>query len=245
MDTARSIPKTTFYAALARAKKSLFAHPVQLAAKATHSLAVRYDPDLGVHELHTTFASRFIDQLQDASGLGLEDCCFLALAHESGHIELNQLCVERRIDPADPDAQIEILSREGPKIGSRFDAQCHKESAIEAFCDAKLAAAITTHFPSIAPDLLKNIRDMRRDDSKKPHRFGDDYLTYPIFEKMIADGKIIDGWSAARLAYEDSLRSMSPLTNAWLSIKRPTLEKIQEWKQSRKPPEDRANKPHL
>lgn len=249
--------QSVFEKALKKAAESFLSLPIRPVYKTSYSLAVRYNSRQNRHEIHTNLNCEFVGNLQSQSGLPMEDCWFLALAHEAGHIELNQRCIDAQSDPADPNAQLRAIGL--PLKGIKdllLIAQCHKESAIEAYCDAKMAQAVFDFFPDQSLRLLEIIASIRQSESEKPKRFGDDYFTYPALAKALSDGAPIDPRQAASLAFMRSRQSISISKEVWLITKRSAYdsfasakdfgaEKISSWRarRTRSPANDKEKPP--
>ena len=213
-----------FEAALTRARTAFHLHKALPIYDTDQSLAIRYNAKNNTHEIHTTLNISFVHRICEKTGIEIEDACFLALAHEAGHLELNQLCIDAEANPAQSNAQLSAIGIAAfgflPKI---LIAECHKETAIEAYCDARLVEAIYKHFPAEANSLVKAVADIRREDSNLPKRFGDDYRTAIIFEAIVSQGFPMPPHEAAKLAFEHSQSSMGHAENIWLTAKRPML----------------------
>lgn len=196
-------------------------------SKTHYELAVRYNPDEHQHEVHTTLGISFVHRLCAKTSISVEDACFLALAHEAGHVELNQRCVNGGIDPADSHNQLSVI---GITLSGGFSkhlvAECHKETAIEAYCDARLAEAVHKYFPNMASTLIKAVAEIRKEESALPQRFGDDYRTALIFEAIADSGVPMSPQDAATFAFENSKSVMSSAGNIWLAAKRPLLTSL-------------------
>lgn len=229
-----------FESVLARAQDCLFSSDVMPIYQTDQSIATRYNHERQRHEIHTTLRCSFIDRLCSKARLKIEEGWFLALAHESGHVELNQRCLDARADPAETGNQLAAIGIRTPGTVGLI-AECHKESAIEAYCDAKLASAVFIHFPGSVKEILNAIYEIRKEDSGSPKKFGDDYRTHFAIAEIIKKGMPIDAASAALTAYNSSIASMSAMQNAWLSIKLPffqsmalfsgsTKSKLSEWR---------------
>ena len=216
-----------FESALSRARTAFNLHKALPIYDTDQSLAVRYNVKNNTHEIHTTLNISFVHRVCEKTGIQIEDACFLALAHEAGHLELNQRCIDAESKPAQSNTQLSAIGISAfgffPKI---LIAECHKETAIEAYCDAKLAEAVHIHFPAISDTILQAIADIRKEDSALPKRFGDDYKTAIIFETVLAQGSPILPAEAAKLAFEHSKSSMGHAENFWLTVKRPLFSDI-------------------
>lgn len=216
-----------FESALSRARTAFNLHKALPIYDTDQSLAVRYNAKNNTHEIHTTLSISFVHRICEKTGIQIEDACFLALAHEAGHLELNQFCIDAKSKPAQSNAQLSAIGITAfgflPKI---LIAECHKETAIEAYCDAKLAEAIHKHFPAKANSLVKAVADIRREDSNLPKRFGDDYSTAIVLDAVASQGFPMPPVEASKLAFEHSKSSMGHTENIWLTLKRPLFSDI-------------------
>lgn len=214
----------SFETALARARIAFSMNNAKPIYLTEHSFGMAYNKTELRHEIHTTLNIPFVHRLSSKASISTEDACFLALAHESGHIELNQRCVDEGVDPDYCNHQFSAIGIPLKSFKSKhFTAACHKETAIEAYCDAKLAEAIHKHFPAKANSLVKAVADIRHEDSNRPKRFGDDYKTAIVLDTVASQGFPIPPHKAAKLAFDHSQSSMGHAENLWLTTKRPLL----------------------
>ena len=143
-----------------------------------------------------------------AAGFSLEEAWLLVLSHESGHIELNDRCIGLGLDPSDPNMQMEVLGL--PHVCER--RSFHKESAIEAFCDATYVNyafdALGDRW-EVAVKILLTLRD--HETAKIRFLEGDGYATQPCLQVALATKKKIDPKEAALIVLNESMRQETPL----------------------------------
>lgn len=138
------------------------------------------------------------------AGLSLEESWLLTLAHESGHIELNTKCIQLGIDPTDPDMQLKAIGL-GQDVLKRHDS--HKESAIEAFCDANLINQAIEMLGNGWELPVRTLLEVRNYHSSTVGLLGwDEYATQPVLIKSLSDKKGMPPSHAACIALTLSLR---------------------------------------
>lgn len=137
------------------------------------------------------------------AGLSFDESWLLVLAHESGHIELNGRCIQENADPTDPNMQ---LVAAGLTNTYQHRRDFHKESAIEAFCDAifvNQAMEILEGRWEVAVKILLKLRDS--ESARLGFFDGDEYATQPVLRRALASKKPINPKEAAELALKTSL----------------------------------------
>lgn len=132
-----------------------------------------------------------------AQGIDPIKAWLVIIAHESGHIILNHKCDQRNMNPWDSDSHLEIIGFD--KIG-RIN-ETHKETAIEAYCDALMAKECIEQFDKeLGFQIIEKIATLRKQTSKQLGFFEtDDYATYPALFEMSHNKKIMDEKDAAKL----------------------------------------------
>lgn len=241
MAVIKPLSQEEFEEILEQAQQDFFTEPVFPRYDTEYSLGVSFNTRSGKHEAHPTGKNAFVEKLEVLSGLSRKQCWLLALAHEAGHVELNARCLRLGLNPNNEDDQLRAIGGAVAVDNSgALIAQCHKESAIEAYCDAKLVEAIFRNHPSQASRLLEIAASIRQAESSKPHRFGDDYKTYPFLEKAISHGAPLKPEIAASLAFNASRHNSNICWDAWLIAKRVTYEhalsagnKLSQWRGER------------
>lgn len=150
------------------------------------------------------------------AGFSLEESWLLTLAHESGHIELNARCIQLRIDPSDPNMQLQAMGL--PDVKNKADY--HKESAIESFCDAILVNHAIDMLGSRWEIAVRALLKLRDEEASKVKIFsGDGYATQPILKLALETKTKLDPQNAAQIALdlslknESTLRQVMPLSN--------------------------------
>lgn len=139
------------------------------------------------------------------AGLPLEESWLLALAHESGHIELNARCIQLGIDPTDPDMQLKAIGLDQDVL-KRHDS--HKESAIEAFCDANLINQAIEMLGNGWELPVRTLLEVRNYYSSTLGGLDwDEYATQPVLMKSLSEKKGMDPSHAAGIALTSSLKN--------------------------------------
>lgn len=146
----------------------------------------------------------FVRQLAE-KGIPQKDAWYLALAHEFGHLILNAECIKQNMNPADPNAQLAAMKLHLTIAEKISTPSFHKESAIEAYCDACLAKIASRKFGSSWPDVLAIVARIRENDSSRfKGKPGDEYITHPILRLMLDQRTIINPSEAALFAFRQS-----------------------------------------
>lgn len=142
------------------------------------------------------------------AGFSLEESWLLTLAHESGHIELNARCIQLRMDPSDPNMQLQAMGLHDVKNKADF----HKESAIESFCDAILVNHAMDMLGSRWEIAVRALLKLRDEETLKVKVFsGDGYATQPILRLALETKARLDPEKAAQMALDLSLKNESKL----------------------------------
>lgn len=137
------------------------------------------------------------------AGLSFDDSWWLVLAHESGHIELNGRCIQEKTDPTDPNMQ---LLAAGLTNNYQRRRDFHKESAIEAFCDAIFVNQAMEILGGGWEVAVKTLLKLRNSESARLGVFdGDEYATQPVLKLALANKQPVNPKDAAELTLKISL----------------------------------------
>ena len=162
-------------------------------------------------------------------GLTFDEAWLLVMAHEAGHIELNGRCIEQNKDPTDPNNQIDVIG-----LHSRYQRKedFHKESAIEAFCDAFFVNQAMETLGDGWEVAVATLLMFRNSESARLGLFeGDEYATQPVLMLALATKQQLNPVEAAEIALMASISnrlsiSVGPAANAMASLIRKFAEKI-------------------
>lgn len=99
-EAAKSIATSTFMAGM----------PFQIERNTSHESSVEFDSLTKSNVLHTSASSHFGASMAEVFG-NYQDAWLLTLAHEYGHMQLNQMCLDADVNPADPNHQVAAMAR--------------------------------------------------------------------------------------------------------------------------------------
>lgn len=124
-------------------------------------------------------------------GVAPIDAWLLVFAHESGHLYLNDQCHKMGLHPKYANSQLKAIGFSDEQIKKTNDS--HKETAIEAYCDAILAReTILLLGPTIGFEIIQKIAMLREEFSDQLGPFAvDEYATAPALFKIAAEQIII------------------------------------------------------
>lgn len=208
--TPRSI-ETAFETAKRIAAQSFMAGmPFQIERQSNHEIAVEFDSLTEINVLHTTASSPFVAEMAKVVG-NYQDAWLLTLAHEHGHMVLNQDCHAAGFNPNDTNRQLEAMGIILTSHQQQWIPDFHKESAIEAYCDARLLQfafqAYPQHWKSIAGKLLEIRRSNSERFERNPTlgRYGDEYFCATPIETVLNQNAALPANQAARIALISSM----------------------------------------
>ena len=136
-----------------------------------------------------------------------ENAWRLVLAHEKGHILMNQKCWSSRLNQDSENDRGKALGIERKGlIASRLDF--HVRAAEEALCDTMMLQEAQKMFGDGWKEVGKVLSKIRHAYSGRlPFHVGDRYSTWTAIDRMLEEGKIMDTFEAARLAYGKSVEA--------------------------------------
>lgn len=138
----------------------------------------------------------------------------LVIAHEFGHITLNEKCQQRQLDPWKTDDLLLAIDLTPEEI-KEID-MTHKFTTIEAYCDAFLAKECKAQFrqekgfsEGYGFVILDKIATFRRKNSKQLGWLeADEYATFPALFQMAQQKKLMEPEEAARFCLNQLAKSI-------------------------------------
>lgn len=141
------------------------------------------------------------------------DAWILTLAHEKGHILLNQICFQKGGNPEDTNNQLDAIGINLTEVQKKWIPDFHKESAIEAYCDATVLMHAEEYFPTqwnlIAQEMLK-LREQASAQFKRStlnQSYGDEYFCSVPIHNALQNGSSITPLQSAQIAFFSSLKN--------------------------------------
>ena len=185
-------------------------------AKGNKRTGVRWDATRKISIISIAFDSEFAEWMFNShfeAGAGdrpekrAETAWRLVLAHEKGHILMNQKCWSSRLNQDSENDRGKALGIERKGlIASRLDF--HVRVAEEALCDTMMLQEAQKMFGDGWKEVGKVLSKIRHAYSGRlPFHVGDRYSTWTAIDRMLEEGKIMDPFEAARLAYGKSVEA--------------------------------------
>lgn len=212
-----------------------------------HGTGVNFDEETNTSTLFINYETSSLELLLPVVGCW-RDAWLLILAHESGHLALNSICLKNGENPADPAAQLRAIGLD-KEVSIESLADFQKETAIEAFCDVVLAREAKNILSEKWKVAVGVFRDMREQRSKKIGFFkGDEYATQPALSAFIEQDGCLTPEEAAKVALDHSIRQTSGLKKkavaaaVGISELRELLgDGVRKWKRDRKEAKSRQH----
>lgn len=177
-------------------------------------------------EMHINPSCPLVDFLKK-SGLTHREAWLLSLAHESGHLELNDKCLNSGDSPSSPDSQLLAIGIEAD-LRQKVNSDFHKETAIEAYCDARLAQEAVKIMGDKWSTAVGSLAELRALNSKSVGFLkGDEYATAEMLEFLLKD-KHKKGFNAQDISLLDSATRALRLSVNKTSILKERLVKFRE-----------------
>ncbi len=136
-----------------------------------------------------------------------ENAWRLVLAHEKGHILMDQKCRKAGMNPDSENDRATVLGiQRNGLIAGRLDF--HVRAAEEALCDTMMLQEAQKMFGANWKEVGKVLSRIRHAYSERlPFHVGDRYSTWTAIDRMLEEGKIMDPFEAARIAYGKSVEA--------------------------------------
>jgi hypothetical protein len=201
-EAAKGIATLTFMAGM----------PFQIERNTLYESSVEFDSLTKSNVLHTTASSPFVSSMAEVFG-NYQDAWLLTLAHEYGHMQLNQMCVNASANPANPNDQVAAMGIKLTETQRKWLPNFHKESAIEAYCDASLLEYAKNNYPNHWNDIANKLLEIRNLNSvqfkriPEQGRYGDEYFCSQPIRTSIQQRKILTKSDAAKLALQSSIEN--------------------------------------
>lgn len=174
--------------------------------------SVFYDTFSASHVLYTKGCSDFVKNLSSIFN-NYEDAWLLTLVHENAHMNLNQKCVKLCLDPADSNSQLSVIGLNLTTEQQKWLPDFHKESAIEAYCDAVLLNYAYEKYFSKWRDITQKLLKFRNTSSDKFKRdskneiYGDEYFCSEPLRVAISREEPIEETESAQIAFFASIEN--------------------------------------
>lgn len=203
-ESAKAIATATFMKGL----------PIQIERNTSRECSVEFDSLTKSHVLHTKASSAFVVSIAEIFG-NYQDAWLLTLAHENGHMRLNQICADAGAEPSNSNNQTDAMGISLNESQQKWIPDFHKESAIEAYCDACLLQYAAKQYPNQWTDIATKLLAIRDSNSscfkRSPNeaRYGDEYFcSDPIRTALKIKAPILPT-DAAKVAFTASIRNTS------------------------------------
>lgn len=181
----------------------------------TSTLSPALKSTLASYFFHSAFDRDESNESRAISGF------LLMMAHEKGHIIVNNRCMASNSDPKSKAARAEALGL-SMENGFKSGLDVHVHTAEEAYCDMLLLHKAKELYPSHFMEVAKVFSTIRKQHSVGLPLFkGDGYRTWPALDKAVSDGTLPSPAEAAQMAYDASVKGMGlkkavELRVAWL-----------------------------
>ncbi len=157
-----------------------------------------------------------------------ENAWRLVLAHEKGHILMDQKCRKAGMNPDSENDRATVLGiQRNGLIAGRLDF--HVRAAEEALCDTMMLQEAQKMFGANWKEVGKVLSRIRHAYSERlPFHVGDRYSTWTAIDRMLEDGEIMDPFQAAQFAYEKSVEATGIRKSLAIAIASPFVKEPQE-----------------
>lgn len=142
----------------------------------------------------------------------------LILHHEMGHIELNEKCLEKGLDPR---SEMFSCMAAGVERARKYSSSVAMESAIEGFCDLKMMEYAKNNFEKDFEKIGFFLADFRKEQSALVPSNEDEYRTEAAIRRFIENPEIERGVLINEIfeSHPDSIR-------IFMNFAKMTLKKI-------------------
>lgn len=175
-------------------------------------LAISFDNEKGHNVLNTNMKSSLVSYLVN-SNIKEKDAWILVLRHEFGHMSLNSHCFNLNLDPTNANDQMSVIGIALTDSQKKWIPDFHKESAIEAYCDAQMLVYAHNHYPEHWGVICQTLLKFRTKNSsvftRNPafQNYGDEYFCSAPIEQSLKDGLPIEPLYAAKIAFVSSIKN--------------------------------------